>query len=92
MLSEQLIMQLMPFFPNYVLVKKQFKKCVNALLVPIFFDHISILVFTFSFHHFYSLNQLMLVILVISISQQTEKADMAVVGIKILLKKLFGIF
>ena len=85
-------MQLMPFFPNYVLVKKQFKKCVNVLLVPIFFDHISILVLTFSFHHFYSLNQLTLVILVISIGQQMEKADVAVVGIKILLKKLFCIF
>ena len=50
------------------------------------FKPISILVPTFSFHHFQSLNQLTRVILVLSVSQQTEIAEVANRLIKILIK------
>ena len=58
---------------------------INALLVPTF-QLFSILVPTFPFHHFQSLNQLTRVILVLSVSQQTEITEMTNGGIKILLK------
>ena len=50
------------------------------------FNPISILVPTFSFHHFQSLNQLTRVILVLSVSPQTEIAEVANRLIKILIK------
>ena len=44
---------------------------------PLYFGVISILVPTFLFYHFLFINQLTRVILVISVSQQTEITDVA---------------
>ena len=56
------------------------------LFSPLHFRAISILVPTFLFYHFQSLIQLTLVILVLSVSQQMEIADVANGLIKILIK------
>ena len=56
------------------------------LFLSLHFGVISILVPSFLFYHFQSLIQLKLVILVISVSQQTEIADVANGLIKILIK------
>ena len=58
---------------------------VNTLLVPTFW-RFSILVPTFLFHHFQSLNQLTHVILVIFVSQLMEITELTNREIKILLK------
>ena len=58
------------------------------LFLSLHFGVISILVPTFSFYHFQSLNQLARVISVLVVSQLTEKADVANGTIKIIIKKI----
>ena len=74
--------------------KTHFRFGVNALLVPIFCTF-SILVLTFYFYHFQSLNQLTPDIQVLSVTQPMTKADVANggtvntnVSIKIILKMI----